>query len=67
MTEHPGHENNQAEPERESTKVRNGTRSKTVISDAAGEVDREETAYYRLWNALDGIRAAALGQSPVMS
>ena len=49
MTEHLGHEKNQVEPGRESTNVRNGTRSKTVISDAAGEVqievprDREST------------------------
>jgi transposase-like protein len=49
MTEHLGHEKNQADPDRESTNVRNGTRSKTVISDAAGEVevnvprDREST------------------------
>ncbi len=49
MTEHLGHEKNRAEPERESTNVRNGARSKTVISDAAGEVeinvprDREST------------------------
>jgi transposase-like protein len=49
MTEHLGHEKHQAEPGRESTNVRNGTRSKTVISDAAGEVgidvprDREST------------------------
>ena len=49
MTEHLGHEKNQAEEERESTNVRNGARSKTVISDAAGEVsidvprDREGT------------------------
>jgi transposase-like protein len=39
MTEHLGHEKNRAELERDSTNVRNGTRSKTVISDAAGEVD----------------------------
>src|SRR3954464_110800 len=38
MTEHLGHEKNQAEEGRESTNVRNGTRSKTVVSDAAGEV-----------------------------
>jgi len=38
-TEHLGHEKNQAEPDRGSTNVRNGTRSKTVISDAAGEVE----------------------------
>jgi len=49
MTEHLGHEKNQADPGRESTNVRNGARSKTVISDAAGEVeidvprDREST------------------------
>src|ERR1044071_4017465 len=49
MTEHLGHEKNQAEPGRESTNVRNGSRGKTVISDAAGEVridvprDREST------------------------
>jgi putative transposase len=49
MVEHLGHEKNQVEPGRESTNVRNGARSKTVISDAAGEVeitvprDREST------------------------
>ncbi|HET6286143.1 MAG TPA: transposase, partial [Amycolatopsis sp.] len=49
MTEHLGHEKNQVEPGRESTNVRNGTRLKTVVSDAAGEVginvprDREST------------------------
>lgn len=49
MTEHLGHEKYQAESGRESTNVRNGSRSKTVISDAAGEVevnvprDREST------------------------
>src|SRR5689334_768883 len=49
MTEHLGHEKNQVEPGRESTNVRNGSRSKTVVSDAAGEVeitvprDREST------------------------
>jgi transposase-like protein len=49
MTEHLGHEKNQAELDRETTNVRNGLRSKTVISDAAGEVeisvprDREST------------------------
>ena len=34
MTEHLGHEKNQAEEGRESTNVRNGARSKTVVSDA---------------------------------
>lgn len=49
MTEHLGHEKNQAEPDRDSTNVRNGTRPKTVVSGAAGEVginvprDREST------------------------
>ncbi|AEA29012.1 transposase mutator type (plasmid) [Pseudonocardia dioxanivorans CB1190] len=49
MTEHLGHAKNRAAPERESTNVRNGSRPKTVISDAAGEVkidvprDREGT------------------------
>lgn len=49
MTEHLGHEKNQAEPGRDATNVRNGTRPKTVISNAAGEVeidvprDREST------------------------
>jgi putative transposase len=49
MTEHLGHEKNCAGASRESMNVRNGTRSKTVISDAVGEVcidvprDREGT------------------------
>jgi putative transposase len=49
MTEHLGHEKNRVDPGRESTNVRNGARSKTVVSDAAGEVeidvprDREST------------------------
>src|SRR3954463_9977074 len=49
MTEHLGHAKNQAEAGRESTNARNGARSKTVVSDAAGEVcidvprDREGT------------------------
>jgi putative transposase len=49
MTEHLGHEKNQADPGRGSVNVRNGARPKTVISDAAGEVrievprDREST------------------------
>jgi putative transposase len=38
MTEHLGHEKHQAEAGRESTNVRNGSRSKTVVSDAVGEV-----------------------------
>src|SRR3954452_9612107 len=49
MTEHLGHEKNRADYGRGSTNVRNGTRPKTVLSDAAGEVsidvprDREGT------------------------
>ena len=49
MTEHLGHEKNQPDEGRESTNVRNGARSKMVVSDAAGEVsidvprDREGT------------------------
>jgi len=49
MTEHLGHDKNRAEAGRESANVRNGIRSKTVVSDAAGEVridvprDREGT------------------------
>ncbi len=49
MTGHLGYEKNQADPDRDSANVRNGTRSKTVISDAVGEVvidvprDREGT------------------------
>jgi putative transposase len=49
MTEHLGHDKNRAESGRESVNVRNGIRSKTVVSDAAGDVridvprDREGT------------------------
>src|SRR4051794_34458056 len=49
MTEHLGHEKNQVDQGRRSTNVRNGARSKTVVSDAAGEIsidvprDREGT------------------------
>lgn len=39
MTEHLGHERNRAEPGRDSTNTRNGSRPKTVISDAVGEVE----------------------------
>ncbi|WP_435827278.1 IS256 family transposase [Actinoplanes philippinensis] len=38
MTEHLGHDKNRAEPGRSSGNVRNGNRSKTVVSDAVGEV-----------------------------
>ncbi len=49
MTEHLGYAKNRPEPGHEAENVRNGTRSKTVISDAVGEVrvdvprDREGT------------------------
>ncbi|ALE86036.1 IS256 family transposase [Pseudonocardia sp. HH130629-09] len=39
MTEHLGHDKNRADSGRESTNVRNGSRSKTVLSDAAGDVE----------------------------
>jgi putative transposase len=38
MTDHLGHEKNRVEAGRDSVNVRNGSRSKTVISDAVGEV-----------------------------
>src|SRR6185312_6840156 len=38
LTEHLGHDKNRAEAGRESVNVRNGVRSKTVTSDATGEV-----------------------------
>jgi putative transposase len=41
MTEHLGHEKNRAEPGRGSANIRNGTRKKTVISEAVGEVEIE--------------------------
>ncbi|WP_050788220.1 transposase [Streptomyces sp. AA4] len=40
-TEHLGHEKNQANPGWDSANVRNGTRLKTVLSDAASEVQVE--------------------------
>ncbi|WP_283099138.1 transposase [Frankia sp. AgB32] len=39
MTEHLGHEKNRAPAERESANVRNGGRTKTVISEVAGDVE----------------------------
>src|SRR3982751_599841 len=39
MTEHLGYEKHGASPDRESANIRNGSRSKTVISDAVGEVE----------------------------
>jgi putative transposase len=38
LTEHLGYEKNGAESGRDTSNIRNGTRSKSVISDAAGEV-----------------------------
>jgi transposase-like protein len=40
MTEHLGHEKHRAPDERDSTNVRNGTRPKTVLTEATGHVDR---------------------------
>ncbi len=39
MTEHLGYEKHDAGPDRESANIRNGSRPKTVISDAVGEVE----------------------------
>src|SRR4051812_29116206 len=39
MTEHLGHEKNRATEGRDSTNVRNGTRPKTVLTHATGQVD----------------------------
>ena len=41
MTEHLGHEKHQAPDGRESTNVRNGTRPKTVLTEATGQVQIE--------------------------
>ena len=41
MTEHVGHEKNRAPEGRESTNIRNGTRPKTVLTHATGEVEIE--------------------------
>ena len=41
MTEHLGHEKNRVPGGRESTNVRNGTRPKTVLTHATGQVDLE--------------------------
>ncbi len=41
MTEHLGHEKNRADPGRESSNVRNGTRQKTVLTEATGQVTIE--------------------------
>jgi len=41
MTEHLGHEKNRAPGARDSANVRNGTRAKTVLTHATGEVEVE--------------------------
>ena len=39
MTEHLGHEKNRAPTDRDSANVRNGTRPKTVLTEATGHVE----------------------------
>ncbi len=41
MTGHLGHEKNQADPDRGSSNVRNGSRSKTFLTKATGHVEVE--------------------------
>ncbi|WP_287484575.1 hypothetical protein [Rhodococcus sp. (in: high G+C Gram-positive bacteria)] len=41
IAEHLGHEKNQAQPDRESTNIRNGTRPKMVLTETAGHVPIE--------------------------
>jgi transposase-like protein len=41
MTEHLGHEKNRPQQGRESSNVRNGTRPKTVLTEATGKVEIE--------------------------
>lgn len=41
LTEHLGHEKNRADPERETGNIRNGTRPKTVLTEATGQVTIE--------------------------
>ncbi|MFV0373745.1 MAG: transposase, partial [Microbacterium sp.] len=38
LTAHLGHEKNRAAPDRGSGNIRNGTRSKTVLTEATGQV-----------------------------
>ena len=45
MTEHLGHEKNRAADGRESANVRNGTRSKTVLTEATGHVEVDVPRY----------------------
>src|SRR3954454_7978160 len=39
MTEHLGHEKHRAPDDRDSTNIRNGTRPKTVLTEATGQVE----------------------------
>lgn len=39
IAEHLGHEKSRAEPERQGASIRNGTRSKTVLTEATGQVE----------------------------
>ena len=39
MTEHLGHEKHRAPEVRDSTNIRNGTRPKTVLTEATGHVE----------------------------
>ena len=41
LTEHLGHDKHRAPDDRESTPVRNGTRPKTVLTEATGQVEIE--------------------------
>ncbi len=41
MTEHLGHEKNQADPDRDTSNVRNGSRPKTILTEATGHVQIE--------------------------
>ena len=44
MTKHLGHEKNQADPDRGSSNVRNGSRSKKVLTEATGHVKSRSRA-----------------------
>lgn len=58
MTEHLGHAKHQARGERESTNIRNGTRPKTVLSEATGQVAIEVPRPGRVVRAADRQEAA---------
>lgn len=40
MTEHLGHDKNQAQPDRDLTNIHNGTRSKTLLTEVSRQVPR---------------------------